>query len=93
VHWNTEVKQYVVLLNRAVDRNWKQDGIYFFSTPDLGDPQSWTRPVKILNETGWYPQVVGSNCAANWLTPTKVLLVKLIRPPAVNDMGLPCGEG
>jgi hypothetical protein len=61
IHWNTMLEQYVILLNRAVDRNWKQDGIYLFSTPDISDPNSYTKPVKILAEAGWYPQVIGSD--------------------------------
>lgn len=59
VHWNTAINQFVILMNRAIDPRWKQDGIYISFTKNLGDPNSWTEPVKILEETGWYPQVVG----------------------------------
>lgn len=59
VHWNTEIEQYVILLNRAIDPRWKQEGIYVCLTPDLSDPKSWTEPLKLLDEPGWYPQVVG----------------------------------
>ena len=48
-------------MNRAVDRNWKQDGIYMFCTPDISNPSSYTKPVRILSEAGWYPQVIGSD--------------------------------
>lgn len=65
VHWNTAIQQYVILLNRAVDPRWKQEGIYLSFTPDISDPHSWTEPVKILDEPGWYPQVVGSDYAAH----------------------------
>jgi hypothetical protein len=63
IHWNTHVKEYFVLLNRAIDRNWKQEGIYAFSLSDLSDPTGWMQPVRILGEGGWYPQVVGSDTA------------------------------
>lgn len=63
VHWNTEVEQYVILMNRAVDRNWKQGGIYVVCTTDLSDPGSWSEPVRLLEVDGWYPQVIGSDTA------------------------------
>ena len=28
VHWNTHLNQYVMLLNRAIDKDWKQEGVY-----------------------------------------------------------------
>ncbi|RPJ43129.1 MAG: hypothetical protein EHM21_11940 [Chloroflexi bacterium] len=59
VHWNSHIRQYVILLNRAIDPRWKQEGIYISFTPDLTDPSSWSEPLKILDEKGWYPQVVG----------------------------------
>lgn len=59
VHWNTAINQYVILMNRAVDPRWKQEGVYISLTPDISDPHSWTPPLKILDESGWYPQVVG----------------------------------
>ncbi len=63
VHWNEVLGQYVILLNRAVDPNWKQGGIYISLSPDLADPASWTPPLRILDEPGWYPQVVGLDFA------------------------------
>ena len=63
VHWNHHIQQYVILMNRAIDPRWKQDGIYISLTPDISDPHSWTEPVRILEEKGWYPQVVGSDLA------------------------------
>lgn len=59
IHWNTAIEQYVVLMNRAIDPRWKQEGIYVSFTPDLSDPHRMTPPMKILDESGWYPQVVG----------------------------------
>ena len=59
VHWNTELQQYVMLLNRAKDESYSQEGIYVSYAPRLDDPSLWTPPVKILNGGKWYPQVVG----------------------------------
>ena len=62
VHWNTHLTCWVMLLNRACDRDWKQEGIYVSFNADIGDPEGWTAPVRILDapfEPGWYPQVIG----------------------------------
>lgn len=59
VHWNTYLEQYVMLLNRARDVDWNQEGIYVAFSPRLDDPSAWSRPVKILDGGGWYPQVIG----------------------------------
>ena len=61
VHWNTAIEQYVMLLNRAKDENYAQEGIYVSFAPRLDDPSLWTAPQKILNGGKWYPQVVGSS--------------------------------
>jgi hypothetical protein len=70
VHWNTHLGMWVILLNRAVDSNWKQEGIYVTFNRDLADPSGWTPPRKILDrtelveklreKTAWYPQVMGA---------------------------------
>ncbi len=60
VHWNTALEQYVMLLNRAKDENYAQEGIYVSFTPTLDDPSQWSTPQKILTGGKWYPQVVGS---------------------------------
>ena len=59
VHWNTYLEQYVMLLNRAKDDQFGQDGIYVSFSPTLVDPLRWSAPAKILNGGTWYPQVVG----------------------------------
>ncbi|MGE0363172.1 MAG: hypothetical protein AB7H93_13595 [Vicinamibacterales bacterium] len=59
IHWNTYLRQYVMLLNRAKDDEFGQDGIYVSYASRLNDPAAWSRPVKILNGGGWYPQVAG----------------------------------
>jgi hypothetical protein len=61
VHWNTAIEQYVMLLNRAKDENYGQEGIYVSYAPRLDDPSLWSAPQKILNGGRWYPQVVGSS--------------------------------
>ncbi len=63
VHWNHHLQQYVILMNRAIDPSWKQHGIYLSLTPDIADPGSWSEPLCLLEQTGWYPQVVGSDTA------------------------------
>ena len=63
IHWNTHLKCWVMLLNRAKDKEWAQEGIYACFSTDLGNPASWSKPVKILDAAGleksrWYPQVM-----------------------------------
>ena len=59
VHWNTFLKQYVMLLNRARDDEFAQEGIYISSSPALDDPAKWSQPVRVLSGGRWYPQVLG----------------------------------
>lgn len=59
VHWNSYLQQYVMLLNRARDTAWRQDGIYVSFARRLDDPNGWSKPVKILEGGRWYPQVIG----------------------------------
>ena len=62
IHWNTHLGQYVILLNRAIDKNWKQEGIYVTFNRDPSNPSGWTPPKRILEiqrADGWYPQVIG----------------------------------
>ncbi|MFO0950766.1 MAG: hypothetical protein U0835_06340 [Isosphaeraceae bacterium] len=67
VHWNSHLKEYVVLLNHASDGGFRQSGVYIAFSPRLDDPSTWTRPAKLMDEsvvtdlTGWYPQVVGTD--------------------------------
>jgi hypothetical protein len=66
VHWNSYLKQYVMLLNRAVNGHWKQEGIYISLNTSLNDPLGWSLPKKILESPGpdrWYPQVMGIDAA------------------------------
>lgn len=69
IHWNSFLSQYVVLLNRAIDKDWLQEGVYISFNADLGNPAKWSTPRKILDSKeikavpemgpGWYPQVMG----------------------------------
>ncbi len=59
VHWNTYLKRWVMLLNRAKGEGWVQEGIYVSFTSRLDDPSSWSKPQKILEGGRWYPQVIG----------------------------------
>ena len=59
VHWNTYLEQYVMLLNRASDTNFRQEGIYVAFTRSLDDPTSWSEPQRLIAGGDWYPQVVG----------------------------------
>ena len=64
IHWNTYLEQYVMLLNRAKDEQFNQDGIYVSMAPTLADPSQWTAPRRILTGGGWYAQVIGTEPSA-----------------------------
>ncbi len=66
VHWNTHLNCFVMLLNRAAgEPGWAQEGVYVSYSTELGRPESWSEPRKILDKSqfpGWYffyPQVMG----------------------------------
>ncbi len=62
IHWNHHLRRYVMLLNRARDFRWTQEGVYISFNADLANPRGWSRPRKIrgdLKADDWYPQVVG----------------------------------
>jgi hypothetical protein len=59
VHWNQGIQQYVMLLNRAKDENYTQDGVYISFAPRLDDPRLWSPPQRLLTGGKWYPQVIG----------------------------------
>jgi hypothetical protein len=62
IHWNSHLRQYVLLLNRARDKDWTQEGVYVSVNSELADPRRWTTPQKILaglKKDQWYPQVMG----------------------------------
>lgn len=59
VHWNTYIGHYVMLLNRAKDVDWDQEGVYISFAKSLEDPRAWSAPTRILKGGTWYPQVLG----------------------------------
>jgi hypothetical protein len=59
VHWNTFLKEYVMLLNRGHDVDFGQEGIYVSSSPSLDEPERWSPPLRIMSGGRWYPQVLG----------------------------------
>jgi hypothetical protein len=59
IHWNSYLKQYVMLLNRASDETFAQEGVYVSFSPRLGDPRAWSAPQRVLRGGRWYAQVVG----------------------------------
>ncbi len=59
VHWNTYLRQYVMLLSKARNTDYEQEGVYVSYAPTLGDPRLWSAPSKILSGGAWYPQVLG----------------------------------
>jgi hypothetical protein len=61
VHWNTFLNGYVMMLNRARDGEFGQEGIYISTSTSLDDPTSWSAPVRLLAGGKWYPQVVGTD--------------------------------
>jgi hypothetical protein len=48
-----------MLLNRAMDEEFSQEGIYVAFATSLDDPRAWSDPVRILKGGSWYPQVMG----------------------------------
>jgi hypothetical protein len=61
VHWNTYLRQYVVMMNRACCwPDWPQEGVYITTNADLNNPEGWTPPKKILEHGDWYPWVMGT---------------------------------
>jgi hypothetical protein len=59
VHWNTHLETHVVLLNRARDADWTQEGVYMLFAPDLSRPDTFTAPRRIREGGPWYVQVIG----------------------------------
>lgn len=64
IHWNTYLARYVMLLNRAKDEQYNNEGIYVSYAAALDNPAAWSAPQKILNGGGWYPLIAGSEPGA-----------------------------
>jgi hypothetical protein len=70
IHYNKHLNTWVMLLNRAKDKDWTQEGIYVSFNDRLSDARGWTRPIKILDageleKSKWYPQVVGTDASTH----------------------------
>ena len=60
IHWNTYLKEFVILLNRSCcTTGFPTDGVYVTFNKDLSDVAGWTKPKRILENVWWYPQVLG----------------------------------
>jgi len=59
IHWNHYLERYVMLMNRAANERFDNEGIYVSFAARLDDPRGWTAPRKIFNGGNWYPQVAG----------------------------------
>ena len=52
VHWNQYLERYVMLLNRARDEAFNNEGIYVSYAKTLDDPRAWSVPTKLMNAGG-----------------------------------------
>lgn len=63
LHYNTYLRQYVMLLNRASDPQWAAEGVYISFNRDLSNPDGWSAPQRLPLEMDSpaqaYPQVIG----------------------------------
>ena len=60
VHFNRELGEYVMLLNRACCApDWPAEGIYISYNGNLENPKGWDEPERIVEGGGWYPMAVG----------------------------------
>ena len=59
IHWNTYLERYVMLLNRAKNEHFDNEGIYVSFSAALDDAAAWSAPRKLMNGGDWYPQVAG----------------------------------
>ena len=60
VHWNRELGEFVMLLNRACCApGWPAEGIYVSFNADPSNPAGWSEPERLVEGGGWYPVAVG----------------------------------
>jgi hypothetical protein len=63
IHFNTHLRQYVMLLNHAVNEDWWTEGIYVGFNAEIGNPSGWSDlsrlPLEIESPHLAYPQVIG----------------------------------
>lgn len=59
IHWNTYLSRYVILMNRAGDADFSQEGAYVAFAERLDDPLTWTVPQKWRAGGDWYAEAIG----------------------------------
>jgi hypothetical protein len=59
IHWNTYLQRFVMLVNRAKDESFGEEGSYISYNADLSAPMGWSTPERIMKGGPWYPQIVG----------------------------------
>jgi hypothetical protein len=61
VHWNVDLKKFILLMSRSKGGNYESGGIFMSYTENMAEPRSWAQPKKIIEGEGlmWYPQVIG----------------------------------
>ena len=59
IHWNTYLQRYVMLVNKAKDESFGEEGSYISYNTELSAPTGWSPPERIMKGGTWYPQVVG----------------------------------
>lgn len=73
IHFNTYLGKYVMIVNQTQDASWATEGIYMSFSDDVGNPQSWSPPIKIMDRAeamrgdaskprwnGWYASLAGT---------------------------------
>ena len=48
-----------MLLIICCSPGWPQEGVYVSFNRSLSNPAGWSKPVKVYDGGGWYPQVMG----------------------------------
>jgi hypothetical protein len=61
IHWNSYLRQYVMMLNHAIDTRLNADGIYVSYNARLDDPAGWSKPRMIMDRAGIHRAMRGSN--------------------------------
>lgn len=61
IHFNTHLNEYIIVMNRAINPYWQQEGVYLTANDDLSNPKGWSAPdrLPIDPQMRAYPQIVG----------------------------------
>ena len=57
------LERYVMLVNRARNESFDNEGIYVAYAATLDDPGGWSTPRKLMSGGGWYPRSPASKLA------------------------------